>query len=88
MDKIEIKLKECCLSCEDFNPSGILGFGICADEKREISCGHMKVCYKYLDYVPKAIEKDDDRDDIKDILRPKLPCDRNTSKCNCKGSGA
>lgn len=51
VEKIEIKLKECCLSCEDFNPSGIiLGFSCCGiDGKREIACGHMKVCYKYME---------------------------------------
>lgn len=49
VEKIEIKLKDCCLSCEDFNPAGVIGFSCCAiDGKREISCGHMKVCYKYM----------------------------------------
>lgn len=50
-NKIKIKLKECCLTCEHFDPKGIKGFGYCppADGKREISCGHMEVCKTYLE---------------------------------------
>lgn len=52
MKKIEIKLKECCLACEHFDPSGCSGLSpsvfYCGDHDRVIACGHMKVCKKYL----------------------------------------
>lgn len=54
MEKIEIKLKECCLSCEHFDSSGIQGFlsfpslSCCREPERVIACGHMEVCYKYM----------------------------------------
>lgn len=48
LEPIKIKLKDCCLTCPDFDPRGVLGFGICASLEREIACGHMAVCYKYL----------------------------------------
>lgn len=49
-DKIEIKPKECCLTCEHFMPDGIIGLVYGSpDTKREISCGHMPVCKKYLE---------------------------------------
>lgn len=52
MQKIEIKLKECCLKCEHFDPSGIKGLSpypisCCGEPERVIACGHMEVCYKY-----------------------------------------
>lgn len=46
--RIEIKLKECCLTCEDFNPLGSFGFGYGLTDDRVIVCDHMKVCWKYL----------------------------------------
>lgn len=53
MDKIEIKLKNCCLTCEHFDASGIqvLGYGVisCFPPKRIIACGHREVCKKYLE---------------------------------------
>lgn len=54
MEKIKIKLKECCLTCEHFDPSGIKGLSIyytlacgCGEIERVIACGHMEVCAKY-----------------------------------------
>ena len=51
MEKIKIKLKECCLTCEHFDPSGIKGVGAyivcCGEPERVIACGHMEVCAKY-----------------------------------------
>ena len=51
MKKIEIKLKECCLTCENFDPSGCSGLTpsvfCCGEPDRVISCGHMEVCWKY-----------------------------------------
>ena len=60
MDKIEIKLKECCLTCEHFDPRGVIGFGMCAtlDGGREIACWHMKVCAKYNEISPVVRCKD------------------------------
>lgn len=57
MKKIEIKLKECCLTCEHFDPSGIQGISpyticapaCCGEYERIIACGHMKVCKTYLE---------------------------------------
>lgn len=57
MEKIKIKLKECCLTCEHFDPSGIKGLGMyypalpcgCGEPERMISCGHMAVCKMYLE---------------------------------------
>lgn len=55
MVNIRIKLKECCLTCEHFDPSGIKGFGAymacCGKPERVISCGHMEVCKTYLESV-------------------------------------
>lgn len=52
MEKIKIKLKECCLTCEHFDPSGIKGIVYpvvcCGELERVIACGHMEVCCKYL----------------------------------------
>lgn len=52
MKKIEIKLKECCLNCEHFDPSGCSGLTpsvfCCGEPDRVISCGHMSVCKEYL----------------------------------------
>ena len=49
--KIEIKLKECCLTCEHFDPSGCIGLSIaticCGEGERVIACGHIAVCSKY-----------------------------------------
>ncbi len=58
MEKIKIKLKECCLNCENFDPSGIQGlypysFTCCGEPERVIACGHMKVCKRYLEYEEK-----------------------------------
>lgn len=51
MKKIEIKLKECCLMCDHFDPSGIQGIApsicYCGKPDRIIACGHMEVCAKY-----------------------------------------
>lgn len=51
MKKIEIKLKECCLTCEHFDPSGCIGLVpsvlCCGEPDRVIACGHMAVCAKY-----------------------------------------
>lgn len=58
MKKIEIKLKECCLKCEHFDPSGCVGLSpsvfCCSEPDRVIACGHMEVCAKYNN-----IEKED-----------------------------
>lgn len=48
LEPIKIKLKDCCLTCPDFDPRGVIGWGVCAIHEREIACGHMAVCYKYL----------------------------------------
>lgn len=49
MEKMEIKLKECCLTCEHFyldsSKIGLMGCGPCGP--REISCLHMPVCGLY-----------------------------------------
>lgn len=60
MEKIEIKLKECCLECESFSPDGVIGLmgAVTRDGKRAISCGHMAVCAKYNDAVPVVRCKD------------------------------
>lgn len=49
MDKMEIKLKECCLTCEHFYlRTDLLGiYGHSLDCNREISCVHMPVCKIY-----------------------------------------
>lgn len=52
MEPIKIKLKECCLTCEHYSPDGLAGFGIGCGTSREISCGHMPVCYKYMGHKP------------------------------------
>lgn len=54
MEKIEIKLKECCLTCEHFDPNGIIGltypvYTYAEPEERVIACGHMAVCKVYLE---------------------------------------
>lgn len=53
MNKIEIKLKKCCLTCEHFDPSGIKGLSFytacCGEPDRVIACGHMAVCKTYLE---------------------------------------
>lgn len=52
MKKIEIKLKECCLTCKHFDPSGCVGIVpsvfCCGEPDRVIACGHMAVCKAYL----------------------------------------
>ena len=49
MDKLEIKLKECCLTCDHFyldtGKIGIMGCGPFGP--RELSCLHMPVCGRY-----------------------------------------
>ena len=56
MKKIEIKLKECCLDCEHFDPPGCTGLTAsvfcCGEPERVIACGHMAVCKKYLELSP------------------------------------
>ncbi len=51
MKKIEIKLKECCLTCEHFDPSVCTWLFApvlcCGEPDRVIACGHMEVCKKY-----------------------------------------
>lgn len=57
MKRIEIKLEECCLACENFDLSGIQGISpyslyappCCGEPERVIACGHMKVCKTYLE---------------------------------------
>lgn len=54
MNKIEIKLKECCLTCEHFDPNGMKGltypvYTYCEPLERVIACGHMEVCKTYLE---------------------------------------
>lgn len=48
LEPIKIKLKECCLTCENYYPDGIASYSLCGTNSREISCLHMCVCYKYL----------------------------------------
>lgn len=49
IDKMEIKLKECCLTCEHFSlRTDVLNVcGARSNDKREISCIHMPVCKEY-----------------------------------------
>jgi len=58
MEKIQIKLKECCLTCEHFDPSGIKGFigyiACCGELERVIACGHMEVCRTYLESLERS----------------------------------
>lgn len=53
MKKIEINLKECCLSCDHFDPSGCTGLSpsvfCCGEPDRVIACGHMAVCKEYME---------------------------------------
>ena len=58
MEKIEIKLKECCLDCEYYYPEGIgMGsFVACGSCKREISCLHMPVCKQYNNDCKKSAD--------------------------------
>ncbi len=60
MEKIKIKLRECCLTCEHFDPSGIKGLSMyyappcgCGEIERVIACGHMAVCKMYLESTGK-----------------------------------
>lgn len=57
MEPIKIKLKECCLTCKDYYPDGIGIGSFCAvgTDKREISCLHMPVCYKYMGIKPENV---------------------------------
>lgn len=49
LEPIKIKLKECCLTCGTYYPDGIGVGSYCGlEQKREVSCLHMPVCYKYL----------------------------------------
>lgn len=49
MERIEIRLKECCLECEHFYPDGLAGFGYgCYEGKRFIGCLHSAVCMEYI----------------------------------------
>lgn len=53
MEKIQIKLKECCLTCEHYYPDGIgMGSYCSISGKREISCLHMPVCQTYNGHKP------------------------------------
>lgn len=53
MEKIEIKLKECCLTCEHYYPDGIgMGCYCSISDKWEISCLHMAVCQTYNGHKP------------------------------------
>lgn len=49
MEKIEIKLKDCCLTCEHFclDTSSIGCYSACGLEERKIACIHMMVCQTY-----------------------------------------
>lgn len=49
MEKLEIKLKECCLTCESFFlDNGTLGVMGCGPSgPRELRCLHMPVCGMY-----------------------------------------
>jgi len=53
MDKMEIKLKECCLECEKFILDSAIGLGMCLEpgKKRAIACLHIDVCAKYNDSI-------------------------------------
>lgn len=55
MEKIKIKLKECCLTCEHFDSSGIKGLvypiSCCGEPEHVIACGHMEVCKKYAEHT-------------------------------------
>lgn len=49
MEKLEIKLKKCCLTCEHFYMDAAkIGIGCCSPAPRELSCLHMPVCWKYM----------------------------------------
>lgn len=50
MEKLEIKLKKCCLTCEHFYLDGAkAGITACVlSGSRELSCLHMPVCWKYM----------------------------------------
>lgn len=49
MHKIEIKLKDYCLTCEHFclETSSIGYYGVCGSDERKIACVHMLVCQTY-----------------------------------------
>lgn len=59
MEKINKKLKKCCLTCEHYYPDifelGI--FGPFERIKKEISCLHIPVCEKYNDQKKKKTTK-------------------------------
>lgn len=49
MERMEIKLEECCLTCEHFklDMSGLGMFAPCDVADRRLACEHMAVCGKY-----------------------------------------
>lgn len=59
MEKMQIKLKECCLECEHFYlDTGSIGcYGVCVSDERKIACVHMPVCYKYIEATQKTGEQ-------------------------------
>lgn len=68
LDPIKIKLKKCCLTCEHFDPRGVLGFGMCASSTREIACGHMEVCAHYAEESNPLITNQDGWISVKERL--------------------
>lgn len=49
MERMEIKLKECCLECEHFSldTARLNFYPTCGCTERKIACTHMPVCDKY-----------------------------------------
>lgn len=79
MERIEIKLIECCLTCEYFSPYGD-AFALCANpfsKKREIACTHMPVCYKYREQAGEnydCFHLNDCANDADDVLAYPTDC--------------
>lgn len=52
MERMEIKLKECCLECDhfDLDYAKLNVFPTCGcTDRRKLACTHMQVCHKYID---------------------------------------
>lgn len=49
MERMEIKLKECCLTCEHIklDMSGLGMFAPLGEIERKLACEHMEVCWRY-----------------------------------------
>lgn len=81
MNKIEIKLKECCLSCEHFDSTGVRNISMTSGYyagERVIACGHMDVCAMYNGAEKMMIKK-------KPVNIEKT--DGNISKASCPSCG-